>query len=189
MSDDKEKELPWLVNKSNDDDSLKTAINEDESLREESEFLSAIRENMQSQNIPTPGELGLARLKRNIAEADKKTGTPFSGFNRWARPALAAALVVVVLQSALLIDQSSDIDGNYQPLSGEVPSENKIQISFKDGASELQLRNAINLTGGTIIDGPGELGIYIIALDNDADIENITNILTSLDYVDNVVEN
>ncbi|TQV75133.1 hypothetical protein FLL45_09350 [Aliikangiella marina] len=190
MSNDNQKDLPWLINQTEtNNEALNNALDSDQALQSEKAFLSSLRANLKSQNVPTPGEFGLARLKREIADSEKNTGTPFSGFNRWARPALAAALVVVVLQSALLIDQSSTNDENYQPLSGSSISDNQIQISFKPNTTEQQLREAILLTGGTIVDGPGELGVYTIALEESTNIEKVITSLSQLPFVDNIVEN
>ena len=71
MSEDQHQDLPWLINQSEENESLKEAISQDKSLQEETDFLSSLRDNIQSQKVPTPGEFGLARLKREIEETKK----------------------------------------------------------------------------------------------------------------------
>jgi len=127
-----------------------------ERCREEIRFLAKLREQIkQAAPVQAPGELGLRRLMRDV-KRDKTR----SAMARWYKPAIAAAMLVIVLQTAIFLHQQPARQ-SYTPLGEHQPG---IQITFRPSATEAQIREILNQVHARIIDGPGALGIYHIEL-------------------------
>ena len=126
--------------------------------RDEIRFLTALRRQVkQTTTTASPGELGLRRLMRDVKREQSRRVV-----SRWWKPAMAAAIMVIVLQSALLFQQQHT-QPTYIPLGG---AESGLQITFQPTATEAQIRELLNQAHARIIDGPGALGVYRIQLLN-----------------------
>lgn len=124
----------------------------------EIKYLEKIRQHIKELTpAQPPGELGLRRLLRDV-KREKTRKTPAT----WWKPAMAAAMLVIVLQAGLLL-QHQDSSETYAPLG---VTQSGIQISFKPTATEAQIRLLLNRVNARITDGPGALGVYRIELQN-----------------------
>lgn len=127
-----------------------------ERCREEIRFLNKLRQQVKHTTLATgPGELGLHRLLRDV----KRDQSRVSVSRRW-KPAMAAAVMVIVLQSVLLF-RPQPVQQTYIPLGVQ---QTGIQITFQPTATEAQIREVLNRVHARIIDGPSALGVYQIEL-------------------------
>jgi len=151
--------LPFYVNGSltaEQNHNVEQHLQTCERCRNEIQFLAKLREQVKhAVSVQAPGELGLRRLMRDV-----KRGKTRSSMSRWYKPAFAAAILVIVLQTAVFLHQQSTPQ-TYTPLG---TSQVGIQITFTPTASEAQIRALMNQVHARIIDGPGALGIYRIEL-------------------------
>ena len=114
------------------------------------------------------GDLGLKRLMRDIKKDKKTTDWRFIK-TKW-QSALAIAVTLVIVIQGILLYSFSLRTGQITTLSGPIQKGVVLQVSFVPNATELQVRKVLQSVEGTIIDGPGALGIYRIRLN--LDIEN-----------------
>ncbi len=116
----------------------------------------------------TPGEFGWKRLQRDvhrIAQKQQTANKPMA----WLRPAMAAAVAVIVIQAALLGSLwLPDQESGLQPLSGRVTPSADLQIKFQPQATELQIRTLLNQVDARLVDGPSAAGIYRLSLANNS---------------------
>ncbi len=80
----------------------------------------------------------------------------------WWRPVLAVAAAVIVLQGALLVGLWTRPD-LITPLGGR--AEVVLQVTFAPEATEARIREAVRAVRGTLVGGPGTLGVYLVRLD------------------------
>lgn len=159
--DDPRALLPWYLNGTlSEEESRKVeAWLEQEGAQAEAELsmLRDLREQLQEQEHQGPGELGWHRLQRQIKkERSTERSTP-----GWYRPALAAALVVVVLQAGLLGQQwfSGADSSDWQTLSAPA-TQGEIQARFNPDASERQIRELLRMLRLDLVSGPSAQGLY-----------------------------
>jgi len=154
--------LPWYVNNTLDsaereqvEQHLKTCA----SCQQEVELLRAVQQHVkQSQRTESPGELGLRRLLRDVKQAQRKP-------HAWLPVALAASLVVIVMQATVLVTMLSTTDQAIAPLGEQTQTDRaQLQVRFVATASELEIRTVLNEVDGVIISGPGALGVYHVRL-------------------------
>jgi hypothetical protein len=129
--------------------------------RADVEFLQAVRKTLKDQPVHSPGELGLKRFEKQLAQARRTMPTAPA---RWWRPALAAAALVIVVQGGLLINLWQP--ETYAPLSGDAPQGPVLQVELNDTATAAAIQEALTGVGATIIDGPGALGVYRVRLES-----------------------
>ena len=126
--------------------------------RAELELLKAIRGEVRSLDAaPGPGELARARL---LKEARRTRGTR----SRWLPAALAASVAVIALQAVLLTWMWPSQD-TFTPLGSASSAEVVLQLRFSPDATEREIRDALEAVDGSIVDGPGALGVYRVRLD------------------------
>lgn len=93
----------------------------------------------------------------------------------FAKVAVVGQLALVgVLSVALVSNQSKDIVS--ETLSGgqEVTqARQQLNLAFKEGVTELELRQYLNTLNAEIVSGPSALGIYRIALNNAVDMQTM----------------
>ena len=118
----------------------------------------------------TPLEMAMRRLKTQIRiRAD-------SAIAWWQKPmvgVLAAAMIVT--QMGLLaavvkqMDQVTPVTESVSPASGapSLDGMKVLTIVFKDSASLLDVRTLIDNVQGRVIDGPGALGVWRVAVPKD----------------------
>ncbi len=161
-----EKILPWYVNNTLTDEERRKVeehLKECERCRSEVKYLKALRSQVKTTSAVTVyGKLGLKRLLRDI----KKEAQPSRrfAFPRW-QPALAiAASLIIMLQSVILYNYWQQSEA-ITTLSGHVHGGVVLQVSFAPDANEAKIRKVLQSVEGSIIDGPGAIGIYRIRLD------------------------
>ena len=153
----------------------------DDDLKKEAEFLSAIRNHVKKEQLQTPGEMGLFKLKRQIKQQEENKSTVSNVSKKWRTFAVAASLMLVV-QAGLMVTMTQQED-TFRPLSGSDYSENVIQVQFKDGAKESDIRALLISVDGSIIEGPSKNGIYRIHVEKLSD-----NIIHQLQQQDEIID-
>lgn len=155
--------LPWYVNGTLSEEEaamVRRYVQDNEQAAVDIEVLRRVRDAVKSEQYGAPGELGLRRLKAAIRE---DTGRAAGGRapGRWWRPALAAAVALIVVQAGLLVDawRGGDV---YQP-AGVGTERAVIQLRFEPGATEEAIRGLLNELEVEIVAGPSSVGVYRVA--------------------------
>ncbi|HEY8553718.1 MAG TPA: anti-sigma factor [Burkholderiales bacterium] len=160
MSEHPEELLPWYAN-----DTLEGAERERVErhladcahCRAELELLRAVRREVKALDAaPPPGELARARL---LKEARRSRPARW----RWMPVALAASLALIVIQAAVLVSLLPGEEG-YAPLGARPAQGVIVQVRFAPEATEREMRTLLGAVNGSIVDGPGALGIYRVRL-------------------------
>jgi len=171
-----EKLLPWYVNDTLTDDErseVEAHLKDCERCRSEVAYLKALRSQVKvTGDVTMYGELGLKRLMSDIK---KEAQTPRRFLFSWWQSAIAiAATLIIMLQGVILYNfwqQSEAIT----TLSGPMHKGVVLQINFSPNASEAQIRKLLQSVKGSIIDGPGSIGIYRVRLNLTAENEERIN--------------
>lgn len=167
MNEHPEDLLPWYVNDTLDGEErarVERHLAGCAHCRAELELLKAVRGEVRAlDTVEGPGELARARLLREA----RRTGGARS---RWLPLALAASLAVVALQAVVLMSVWLPQDG-YAPL-GAAPAGVVLQVRFAPEATEREMRAALAAVNGSIVDGPGALGVYRVRLEGVRPEEN-----------------
>lgn len=128
--------------------------------RGELAFLTGLRERVKaSVDASVPDEIGLKRLLRETRRAPIGPGVA------WLRPALAAAVAVIVVQAGLVAWLWTR-EPLIEPLGGPRHEGVVLQVRFDPAAPEARIRALLQENDATVIDGPGALGIYRLRLEN-----------------------
>ena len=172
--DDNELLLPWLANETLSGQPLidiQQYIDKNPEAALELEFVKALRIGITQEQFAndSPNEAGLQRLQDFISQekaalrgAGHKLDSMPAAANdnfRWKACAAAAALVIMI-QSGLLLNKLDNQSGNYQTLSVEQSKWLVLQVEFQANATELQIRNLLSTLHAEIVSGPSALGIY-----------------------------
>lgn len=155
--------LPWYVNGTLADrerHDVEAHLQGCERCRQEVAWLQNLRTQVKADAAGSPGELGLHRLLREAKAQKPAARQP----HQWWRPALAAAAVIIVIQSAVLINFLHR-PAPIIPLGGPAAADVVLQVKFAPNATETQIRELLQKTGATFIDGPGALGVYRLRLE------------------------
>lgn len=156
--------LPWYVNGTLEGPERARVEKHLESCRrcrDEAAWLARLREQIKAEGgADAPGELGLRRLMRQVRGSEAK---PRARRLQWWQPALAAAVVVIVIQSVLLVKPWQEAETGIVPLGMQV-SGAVVQVEFAPTATEAQIREVLQAVDGIIVEGPGALGVYRIRL-------------------------
>lgn len=131
---------------------LEAALATDAKLRGEAEYLRSLREKIKHNAKVSAGDLPLRRVQKQIARERKTTLAP-----HWWRPALAAAALVIVIQSGVLV-QTFTTAPKYEPLSA--PSPAQFSVRFAPGASASAIQALLEEIDAQIIAGPIGPGFY-----------------------------
>jgi hypothetical protein len=158
---DVEQLLPWLANETLEGEearAVEALSKESPAAAKELEFLRGLRAQMKTADAGnSPGELGWRRLQQQIA---RERGASIRG-TRWRQVAAIAAAVVILLQAAVI---------GYQWRQGDVITAGgagaTLQVRFAPTASETAIRELLQQIDGTIVDGPGSLGVYHVKVEN-----------------------
>lgn len=149
---------------------FEAALASDAALQSAVAFERSLREAARANAAPAPDPaLGWARLSRAI-DKDRREQT----LAAWKRPsawrtAAVAACAVLVSQAVvtpILLSGGEDPAG-YAPVS-EAFAGPSLQATFQPGVTEQAMRTLIHGAGGTIADGPGALGVYVIRFEDEA---------------------
>ena len=152
--------LPFLANGSLDGEereAVEQAVAEDEELRTELQALRAIRETMQAEEAFSPGEVGLARLMKDV-EASTPTAANTNARPRFWQIAAAVLLAVVLGQGAYMMRGTDP--GGFELAGGETA----MTVAFAPTTSEELLRTLLLDAGVETVGGPSALGLYQIGL-------------------------
>jgi hypothetical protein len=159
--------LPFLANGTLEGAELaqvKVAVNNDPALATELAALKNMRATMQAEDAGfSPGELGLARLMRDVDTPSAQSIAPRA---RIWQIAAAVLLAVTIGQTTLLM--RPDDSGHGFELAGETPA--AFTITVAPDTTEFALRALLLDAEVEIIAGPSALGIYHLALLEGADI-------------------
>ncbi len=168
-----------------DHDIVEAAIKENPELASELEFQRHISRAVKSENsVNPPGELGWARLSKDIKKNSKAAENPIAAndslksrpFWRYAAAILAVA---VIGQSAFIASEfSNHSDARYYPVSAATDSY-IINVKFKDTALQSDITALIKEVKGNIISGPTQQGIYSVDFKTFAIRAEAENIFTA----------
>ncbi|WP_172297750.1 anti-sigma factor [Pseudoruegeria sp. HB172150] len=178
--------LPLLANgtlEGAERDEVEAAVAEDADLRAELEALRAIRTTMQSEETYSPGEMGLARLMRDVGEQPASAEPAMKTVIRtriWQAVA-AVLLVMVVGQYAFQMPGDTTEDG-YSLASGDEAG--RVSIAFVPDATEEQIRSLLLQAGVEIVAGPSAIGFYDLQLLEGVTPEQVYGILDNSEIVD-----
>lgn len=158
--------LPFYLNRTLDDAEraeVERALAADAALRDELGVLSALRDAVRAEGPDwSPGDLGLARLRREIGGAPRRS---------WTRTAaaLAAAFALGAALTAILARFEVLPDGVTYEQAGAPVSGTVLVVAFRDGATAAEIADLLLSQDATIIDGPSAIGLYHLSLPADAD--------------------
>ena len=152
--------LPWYVNGTLSDEERARVDawleQGGESARAELALYERLRERVRDE-VPgqTATDLGWKRVQGRIRK-ERKTVT------RWMVPALAASLLVIVVQAGLLghLWFSRPQSLGWQPLSGAEQAGLRIQVVFRSEARLEQIQSLLRELRLRIVDGPSATGVY-----------------------------
>lgn len=142
-----------------------------------------LKDAVQRVGVAAPQNVGLDRLMQAVGEHEHRSGLSFAGrlqaflavAARWNyRPAFAIAALLVVAQSIGLgvlstqvREQQAILQGYSETRAVVVPGlgeRGSLNITFKNDASERDMRALMIGIQGRIVDGPDQLGRYIVAV-------------------------
>jgi len=174
---------------------VEAAVAADPQLASELEALKTMRREMQAEDVQSPGEMGLARLMREIdAEAEspvvpqaglpEAANLPTAPGSFWKIAAVVLFGLVVVQTAYIGYDGGTDFElagGQEAPVSAE----HKIRVAFAADAAEADIRALLLEQGLVIVDGPSAIGLYTLAA---ADAAARADALTALQVRVDIVE-
>lgn len=158
---------------------VKLALEDDSALRVELEMLgrlrTAVREDIAGNS---PGEIGLARLKRELAADLPKARKP-------SIAALAAAFVLGAVVSALVAATALRApDETYRQASGGAAPMSLV-VAFRANATSEQISDLLLAQDALIVDGPSAIGLYRLSLPEGADLDAVVaGLVASSDIVE-----
>ena len=161
---------------------------EDEEMVKEIYFDLLLKRMVKSSFSPSPGELGLQRLKQSI-KGEKKNTKQRTTLELWRSMAVAASLLLVV---QTLYFNVGHVDRElYEPLADN--RQNDLPhiwvVRFSESASLTDMQNTLLDVNATIIDGPSAMGMYRILYrggDNDEVLEDELNRSVIVEYLKSV---
>lgn len=203
MIDESEKLIAYLNGtlEESERQALEASLKKDTELAGDAEFLAELRAGLKAEEVTPPGELGLARLKKDIqvyenAQQDQPLagGEPVQGAaagTRAWKPVGLAACALLVIQAGVLAfmlqPQFGSGTADIQPLAGESRVQGPVvQVVFSDQTSLQALQNLLQDLDGNIVQGPGRLGIYEIQLPEQADVKAVLSRLRGSPLVEQV---
>ncbi len=155
--------LPFYVNGSLDADEHQQVENHVAACgqcRDEIALLQSLQTRVAEIDAHTaPGEFGWQRLQRDMRKPARQTR------RSWMKMALAASLLVVVVQSGWLL-QLSLSQNDYIPAGAHLQQGVILQVAFRPQATASQIHQLLDAIDAEIVGGPGAAGVYRIRLHN-----------------------
>lgn len=180
--------LPFWVNGTLSDaerELVEGMLEADKELKNEVEFLEAIRDAIRSQDIErSPGELGFARLRRDIAPNRRRD--PAAPQVRFQYAALAAS-AVLLLVSGIVFYASRDGEPVFIQASGG-NADAALTVQFQAEATVEQISQLLLKHGLIIIDGPSALQLYKIHMGDGEDLQAVAAQLREMTNIVSFVE-
>ncbi len=174
---------------------VEAAVAADPQLAGELEALRSMRLKMQAEDVSSPGELGLARLMRELDTDAAAPVAPQAGLPEAANSPTAPGnfwKIAAVVLFGLVVAQTAYIgyDGgtDFELAGGEettARAEHTIRVAFAEDATEADIRALLLAQGLVIVDGPSAIGLYTLAASDDA---ARTEAVTALQARDDIVE-
>ncbi|MCW8128365.1 hypothetical protein [Microbulbifer halophilus] len=178
---------------------LEKKMAEDPALAREAEFAKALRQSMRDQPLTPPAELGLARLRKAMREepsaaeqgGEQKAATQTPARKNFWKPVAIAACLVMALQAVLLLgpapwQRGASVD--VAPAAGDTaPAATRLQIVFAPSATAADIRAAVLSVNGSIAAGPSALGVFSLALPEDASAAAAVETLRAHGSVEEVI--
>lgn len=157
--------LPWYANNTLTGEELQVVENHLRTCgqcRQELAWLQQLRQQVKGlQPLESPGELARAKLMRDVRSQPRRQRV------QWWQAALAASLAVIVIQGAVIFRLSGP--GTLQAATAPVGSlpgqEALVRVRFRPMATEAQIRQALRIINGVVVDGPGDRGVYYVRLE------------------------
>ena len=188
-----ELDLAFLVNGTLEADAraeVEALLAEDARLRSEAAALAAIREEMQAEDIRSPGEFGLARLLRDVGREGAGPVTVKAPEQAPARGwvwKVAAAVALVALVGQTLLMQGLTGETGYELASAAQPG--ALVVSFAPAAQEEAIRSLLVGADLEIVGGPSALGLYRLDVIEGGDLAQATEALRAAADIVESVEN
>ena len=205
--DDIEALLPFHANgtlEGADRAAVEAALETDAELRADLAALQAIRQTMQTEEVASPGDFGLARLMRDV-EAETPVTAPPAAANDNVVPVTrlrlwqtAAAVILAVGLGVNLLpgpgdapetgrsiatDEAPTTEEGFSLASGGAPD---FTIAFAPDAREAEIRALLLQAGVEITQGPSALGLYGLSLLDSGSDETARPILANSGIVDDL---
>ncbi|WP_284163908.1 hypothetical protein [Frigidibacter sp. SD6-1] len=177
--------VPFWVNGSLTDEEAEALAREferDPALHAQVQAARQLRALMRASALPerSPGDFGLARLRRAVAE---KPRAPAS----LRQSAAAAAVAAAVTAGGFTLVGWGSPDEGYTQASGPQPAA-VFTVSVRDAASQAAFADLLLANALTIVDGPSALGFYRLALVAEAADSDIDAARAALEHASDVVE-
>ncbi|MEZ5888726.1 MAG: hypothetical protein R3D56_17865 [Paracoccaceae bacterium] len=177
--------IPFWVNGSLTDEEAEALAREferDPALHAQVQAARQLRGLMRASALPerSPGDFGLARLRRAVAEKPRTPGS-------LRQSAAAAAIAAVVTAGGLSLTGWSGSNDQYRQAAGPQTAA-LFTVSVRDEVPQSAFADLLLANGLTIVDGPSVLGFYRLALVGGADDSDITAARAALERAGNLVE-
>jgi anti-sigma factor RsiW len=157
--------LPWYANGTlagEEKQRVEDHLRECAQCRQELAWLQQLRAQIkQIHAAESPGDLARARLMRAVREDSRPRRA------RWWQAALAASLAVIVLQGVVIFRLSAPAPAPLAaaPIGSPPGQEALVRVRFRPTATEAQIRQALRIINGVVVDGPGDSGVYYVRLE------------------------
>jgi len=157
--------LPWYANETlagGEKQKVEDHLRRCGQCRQELAFLQQLRQQIKQLDQPeSPGEMARARLMRDVRAGSRPHRL------QWWQAALAASLAVIVIQGTVIfrLTGSSPAQVATAPIGSPPGQEALVRIRFKPTATEKQIRQALQIVNGVVVDGPGDRGVYFVRLE------------------------
>lgn len=158
---------------------VKLALQDDAGLQAELEMLRHMRAAVRGDIAGnSPGEIGLARLRREIADAP-----PVVQSRRYAP--LAAAFVMGAVVSALIAAAALRAPEETYRQAGAGVAPMSLVVAFRADARSEQISDLLLAQDAVIIDGPSAIGLYRLSVPEGADLDaTVAGLVAATDIVE-----
>ncbi len=168
-----QKLLPFWLNGTLSEDEYElvaAALASDADLKREVEQLESIRSVIHSEVIErSPGEMGLARLRRDINSYRRGAAAPLPARSRYG---VLAASVVLALVGGFALFMSQNREPIYLQASGGDPAA-ALTVEFRSEATVDQISDLLLEHDLIIVDGPSALRLFRLGVRNEDELERI----------------
>jgi hypothetical protein len=175
--------LPWYLNNTLDPaqrERVEAELKKNKTLRAEFDWLKSVQTQIQNEELVLP-QHGLDKLMQRITAEQT---APSVRASAWLKPAFAIAASLLVVQTVVMSYLLTHRESALESLSGPVVSGAILQITFRPGVTEQQLRGLLIANQAEIISGPGALGIYRVRVSE----ERVQQVISALQKQSDIIE-